>query len=40
MDNWKSLSFLLGVDTVRNHTGSQTGDLSPSKSMYWNWNTG
>ena len=40
MDNWKSLSFLLGVDTVRNHTGAQTGDLSPSKSMYWNWNTG
>ncbi|MCX6187940.1 MAG: hypothetical protein NTU43_13290 [Bacteroidetes bacterium] len=40
MDNWKNMSFLLGVDTVRNHTGAQTGDLSPSKSMYWNWNTG
>lgn len=40
LDNWKNLSFLIGVDNVRNHTGAQTGDLSPSKSMYWNWNTG
>jgi hypothetical protein len=40
MDNWKNITFLLGVDNVRNHTGAQTGDLSPSKSMYWNWNTG
>ena len=28
LDNWKNLSFLIGVDNVRNHTGAQTGDLS------------
>ncbi len=37
---WKKISFLLGVDANRNHTGLQTLDLSPSKGMFWTWNSG
>jgi hypothetical protein len=35
-----SIHFLLGVDSVINTTGIQTGDLDPAKGMYWVWNTG
>jgi len=35
-----SVDFLLGVDSLRNVSGSQTGDLDPSKNMFWDWNTG
>ncbi len=35
-----SIRFLLGVDSVINTTGVQTGDLDPAKGMYWIWNTG
>src|SRR5206468_4295126 len=34
-----SICFLLGVDSIINTTGVQTGDLDPSKGMYWVWNT-
>jgi hypothetical protein len=34
------IEFLLGVDSLRNVSGSQTGDLDPSKNMFWDWNTG
>jgi len=34
------LDFLIGVDSLRNVSGSQTGDLDPSKLMFWDWNTG
>lgn len=32
--------FLLGVDSIINTCGIQTGDLDPAKGMYWIWNTG
>jgi hypothetical protein len=35
-----SISFLLGVDSTRNVTGVQTGDLDPIKGMFWTWNSG
>jgi len=35
-----SIQFLLGVDSITNTTGVQTGDLDPTKGMYWVWNTG
>ncbi|MGZ3901001.1 MAG: MbnP family protein [Bacteroidia bacterium] len=40
--SYKSLSFMLGVDSARNNSGSQTGALDPANSpdMYWNWSTG
>lgn len=34
------MEFLLGVDSVNNHTGAQEGDLDPSKGMLWTWKTG
>lgn len=37
---YTKISFLLGVDSVRNVSGAQTGDLEQSKGMFWNWNAG
>lgn len=34
------LSFLLGVDSIRNVSGIQTGALDPMKGMFWTWNSG
>jgi hypothetical protein len=36
----KAIIFLLGVDSVKNISGAQTGDLDPLKGMFWTWNTG
>jgi hypothetical protein len=34
------ISFLLGVDSIRNVSGIQTGALDPMKGMFWTWNSG
>lgn len=34
------ISFLLGVDSARNVSGAQTGDLEQSKGMFWDWDAG
>lgn len=34
------ISFLLGVDSIRNVSGAQTGDLEQSKGMFWDWDAG
>lgn len=36
----KSLKFLLGVDSLHNCSGAQSGDLDPLNSMFWTWQTG
>ena len=38
--NYKTLSFILGVDSLRNCSGLQEGALDPIKGMFWAWNTG
>lgn len=38
--HYTSLEFNLGVDSLHNHTGDQTGDLDPMYGMIWTWNTG
>jgi len=38
--NYTSLHFLLGVDSLHNVSGAQTGALDPAKDMFWTWNTG
>lgn len=38
--NYGSISFLLGVDSVRNISGAQTGALDPTNDMFWTWNSG
>ncbi len=37
---YKAVSFLLGVDSARNVSGVQTGALDPAKGMFWTWNSG
>lgn len=31
---------MIGVDSLRNVSGAQTGALDPSNDMFWDWNTG
>ena len=38
--NYESIKFLLGVDSLHNVSGAQTGALDPIKDMFWTWNTG
>jgi len=39
---YKSVSLMLGIDSVRNVSGAQTGalDVAASGDMYWDWATG
>lgn len=37
---YDGISFLLGVDSLHNVSGAQTGDLDPAKDMFWTWNSG
>lgn len=37
---YQELQFLLGVDSIRNCSGAQTGGLDPTKDMFWTWNSG
>ncbi len=37
---YNQISFLLGVDSIRNVSGAQTGALDPAKGMFWTWNSG
>ncbi len=34
------LSFQVGVDSIDNVSGAQSGDLDPGKGMFWTWNSG
>lgn len=41
--NYKSIRFMLGIDSTRNRSGAQTGALDPSGDaidMFWTWNSG
>jgi len=38
--NYNSLNFLLGVDSLHNVSGAQTGALDPLNDMFWTWNNG
>lgn len=37
---YNKIRFNLGVDSARNRSGEQTGDLDPALGMYWNWTNG
>ncbi|MEO8117639.1 MAG: MbnP family protein [Bacteroidota bacterium] len=34
------ISFMIGIDSMKNVQGVQTGILDPAKGMFWVWNTG
>lgn len=38
--NYDALNFMLGVDSLHNVSGAQTGALDPLNDMFWTWNTG
>jgi hypothetical protein len=37
---YTSLRFYVGVDSTRNNSLDQSGDLDPGYGMFWPWNTG
>ena len=37
---FKTVRFLVGVDSTRNVSGVQTGALDPANGMFWTWSTG
>lgn len=37
---YNRISFLIGVDSIKNVSGAQTGALDPAKGMFWTWNSG
>jgi hypothetical protein len=38
--SYDRISFIIGVDSVRNVSGAQTGALDPALGMFWTWSTG
>ncbi|MGZ4038816.1 MAG: MbnP family protein, partial [Bacteroidia bacterium] len=38
--NYISMEFLIGIDSTRNVSGAQTGDLAQTDDMFWSWNQG
>lgn len=37
---YTGITFTIGVDSLRNFAGAQTGVLDPAKGMFWSWNSG
>lgn len=37
---YTAIDFLLGVDSLHNVSGAQSGDLDPAKDMFWTWHSG
>jgi hypothetical protein len=35
-----SICFMIGVDSIYNASGAQTGTLDPVNGMFWTWNSG
>ncbi|MBY0480572.1 MAG: hypothetical protein K2Q21_04385 [Chitinophagaceae bacterium] len=35
-----AIEFMIGIDSIKNCSGIQTGVLDPMKAMFWTWNTG
>jgi hypothetical protein len=35
-----SINYMIGVDSLRNVSGAQTGALDPIKDMFWTWSSG
>lgn len=39
-DEYEKISFTIGVDSLHNCTGAQSGALDPVNGMFWTWNSG
>ena len=40
LGQYTSITFMLGVDSLHNVSGAQSGALDPINGMFWDWNTG
>lgn len=40
VEGLKTIEFLIGVDSLHNCSGAQSGALDPIKGMFWTWNSG
>ncbi|MBU3714141.1 MAG: hypothetical protein FGM46_04255 [Ferruginibacter sp.] len=38
--HYQSIEFILGVDSLHNCSGAQSGSLDPLNGMFWTWNSG
>jgi hypothetical protein len=38
--NYTEVSYVMGVDSLRNVSGAQSGALSTTNGMFWSWNSG
>jgi hypothetical protein len=38
--NYTSVDFIVGIDSIHNCSGAQSGALDPVNAMFWAWNTG
>jgi hypothetical protein len=38
--NYVGMRYMIGVDSLRNVSGAQTGALDPANTMFWTWNSG
>ena len=38
--DYVSLTFIVGIDSLHNCSGAQSGALDPTNAMFWAWNTG
>jgi hypothetical protein len=39
-NKYDHIAFTIGVDSIRNVSGAQTGALDPGNGMFWTWNSG
>lgn len=39
-NNYSSIAFTIGVDSIKNVSGAQSGALDPARGMFWTWNSG
>ena len=39
-DKYETISFLIGVDSLKNVSGAQTDALDPLRGLFWTWNSG
>ena len=38
--SYQYMTFIVGVDSIHNCSGAQSGALDPINGMFWTWNTG
>lgn len=40
LHKYNRIAFTIGVDSIHNVSGAQTGALDPVRGMFWTWNSG